>query len=77
MVHAPTRSTRDIDVKRRIITEVLRYESMIDSEWGCCHGIDSIAAGDCPSTDPDEIHGLQLLASAYADHPDYRQEWHR
>lgn len=62
----PARVLREVEAKRRLIAEIVpRVQSMdeqISTEWG---GSLDDAAGDL----------LRLLATAYADHPDYRPEW--
>lgn len=73
--HDPARVLREVEAKRQIIGEVLRYEAKIDSEWGCCHDAESIGAGSCPEINPNEIQALRLLAMPYADRPGYRDEW--
>lgn len=73
--HDPARVLAEVDAKRRLVAQVLRYEAKIDGEWGCCHSGDQIAAGQCEETNPNEIEALQLLALPYATHPDYREEW--
>lgn len=73
--HDPARVLREVEAKRRIIDDALRYEARIDGEWGCSHDPDEIAAGVCPYIPPDEIDALRLLALSYANHPSYRQEW--
>lgn len=73
--HDPARVLREIDAKRRMVDEVLAYEAKIDGEWGCCHGADEIAAGQCPEIQPTSITALRLLALPYADRPSYREEW--
>lgn len=71
----PARVLAEVDAKRRILDEILAYESKIDGEWGCCHSAEGIAAGQCPDIRPDDIHAVRLLALPYADRPGYREEW--
>ncbi|MGW5852100.1 DUF6221 family protein [Streptomyces sp. NPDC055254] len=71
----PARVLAEVDAKRQMLGVILRYEAKIDSEWGCCHSGDQIAAGQCEETNPNEIGALRLLALPYADHPKYRDEW--
>ena len=73
--HDPARILREVEAKRRIVQEILKYEAKIDSEWGCCHLMNEIADGLCSERSPASIPALQLLAVSYADHPDYREEW--
>jgi hypothetical protein len=73
--HDPARVLREVTAKRMLIAAVLRYETIIDGEWGDCHEEDEIAAGLCPEHQPDEMAALRWLAAVYSDHPDYRQEW--
>jgi hypothetical protein len=67
--HDPVRVLREVEAKRRIVHE---YEVEVDRgpagsrlEFEARHGgiLDAYRAS------------LRILASAYADHPDYRQEW--
>ncbi|MGW1938970.1 DUF6221 family protein [Streptomyces goshikiensis] len=73
--HNPARVLAEVDVRRRLIQEVLRYEAKIDGEWGCCHSREQIAAGLCEEINPDDIEALRLLALPYADQPGYREKW--
>ncbi len=64
----PARVLREIQAKRRILTEVVAQidgmDQQIISEWGSSQG------------EPDESHLLlRLLAAPYDSHPDYRPEW--
>lgn len=72
--HDPARVLREVEAKRRLIGQILQYESTIDSEW-CCHGADEIGAGTCPETRVGEIEALRLLALPYADRDGYCEEW--
>jgi hypothetical protein len=69
------RPLREVTAKRVLIAAVLRYETIIDGEWGDCHEEDEIAAGLCPEHQPDEMGALRHLAAVWSDHPDYREEW--
>jgi hypothetical protein len=71
----PARVLREVDAKRRMIGEVLKYEAKIDGEWGCCHEVDEIAAGECPEIQPQDVTALRLLAAVYADRLGYQEAW--
>jgi hypothetical protein len=67
--HHPERVLREVEAKRRIVHE---YEVEVDRgpagsrlEFEARHGgiLDAYRAS------------LRILAAAYSDHPDYRQEW--
>jgi hypothetical protein len=73
--HDPARVLREVDAKRRMIGEVLKYEAKIDGEWGCCHEVDEIAAGECPEIQPQDVTALRLLAAVYADRLGYQEAW--
>jgi hypothetical protein len=73
--HDPRRALREVEVKRKIITQTFAYEATLDGEWGCCHEDGEIVAGVCPEIKPDKIAMLRLLAAVYSDHPDYLPEW--
>lgn len=69
------RPLREVEAKRKLIAAVLRYETIIDGEWGDCHEEDEIAAGLCPEHQPGKMDALRWIAAVYDDHPDYRAEW--
>jgi hypothetical protein len=71
----PARVLAEVEVKRCILDEILRYEAKIDSEWGCCHSAEAIAAGQCPETKPSDIPAIRLLAQPYAGRDGWREEW--
>jgi hypothetical protein len=73
--HDPARVLREIDAKRQMIGEFIRYESEIDYARGCCHSEDAIVSGLHGGHLPKDILGLRLLALPYADRPGYREEW--
>ncbi|MFM9629397.1 DUF6221 family protein [Streptomyces galilaeus] len=73
--HDPARVLREIEAKRQLLTEILRYEAKIDGEWGCCHDPDEIATGQCAETQPQDITALRLLALPFADRPGYQESW--
>lgn len=71
----PARVLREIEAKRRMLDEVLKYEAKIDGEWGCCHDPDEIAAGQCAETQPQDVTALRLLALPFADRPGFQESW--
>lgn len=71
--HDPVRVLREVEAKRAIVDEVLKYEATIDGEWGCGHTEEQIAAGGCPEIQVPA--SLRSLAAVWSDHPDYRAEW--
>ena len=58
--------TNDRDTRRRIDAECAAKCRIVELHRDC----DDVAYGD-DSTCPE----LRALATVYADHPDYRQEW--
>jgi hypothetical protein len=73
-VHAdPARVLREVEAKRQIVDEHGDVnggscDTCVDGAWGYpTHG------GSTPQDYP--CRTLRLLASVYADHADYRQEW--
>jgi hypothetical protein len=68
--HDPARVLREVEAKRRILTDVVsEMDSMTDQihlEWG---------AGPLDPTTRESLILLRLLALPYADHPDFRDEW--
>ncbi|WP_017596562.1 DUF6221 family protein [Nocardiopsis potens] len=73
--HDPARVLREVRAKRRLARFALAQAAAVDAEYGCRHGADEIAAGECPDHRPEVDAGLRALAAVYADHPDYREEW--
>lgn len=74
--HDPARVLAEVDAKRRLLDEILWYESMQDGDCGCGHGPDAIAAGECKlGGGPDRITAFRILALPYAAHPDYQDAW--
>ncbi|MDX3247174.1 DUF6221 family protein [Streptomyces sp. ME18-1-4] len=63
--HDPARVLREIDAKRRLLTELLpdleHADRLIEGEWG---------SGDDLAT-----RALRLLALPYADQPGYLESW--
>lgn len=71
----PARALAECASKRALIEIAFETERTIDGEWGCVHSIEEIRAGECPISQPDGIEMLQVLARAYADHPDFQEAW--
>jgi hypothetical protein len=61
--HDPARTLREVEAKRRIISEYERYVAERRRAMG---GWDTYS-------EPSPV--IAALAAVYADHPDYRQEW--
>ena len=57
----PARVLAECEAKRRIISLHRQYE------WPSCDGGDAHGPENCET--------LRILASVYADHPDFRAEW--
>ena len=65
----PRRVLADCEAKRQAVECAWGDHLQIESEWGSCQGRRALeAANDYPGV-------IQWLASVYADHPDYREEW--
>lgn len=66
--HDPARVLREVEAKRRILSEVVPeidgLEDRIDSEWG---------AGD--PAERESVALLRMLVLPYNDRPGYREEW--
>jgi hypothetical protein len=74
--HDPARVLREIEAKRRMITEVAAaHASAIDMEHACCHDPEQILAGECEQHAPNDLPLLRLLALPYADRPGYEEGW--
>jgi hypothetical protein len=73
--HNPARELAEVDAKRQILDEVLRYEAKIDGEWGCLHSAEQIGAGQCMEIRPSGVVAIRLLALPYAGRPGWREEW--
>lgn len=74
----PARVLAECEAKRALIEYAFENAQSIDNEWGCCHKADQIRSGDVPdSCYGPGVAGMILgpLASVYADHPDYDEEW--
>ncbi len=80
----PARVLREVEAKRRIIDELVDAREARRKAWAnylaWTDGKPEPFPGGERSDGPDRIiAGLEraviLLASEYADHPDYRQEW--
>ncbi|WP_405149464.1 DUF6221 family protein [Sphaerisporangium sp. NBC_01403] len=71
VVYDPARALREVEAKRRIISEHAPHE---DYSWACrtCSAADSCGCMGGPDL---PCPTLRLLALPYADHPDYREEW--
>lgn len=63
------------DAGRRLMAEILEYESRRDAEFGCCCEAEEIAAGECECVAVDEIPALRALALPFAGHPDFEDRW--
>ncbi|MFJ6579226.1 DUF6221 family protein [Streptomyces sp. NPDC091368] len=61
--HGPARVLAEVKAKRKLLDEILWYESTLEMDRGC--------SGD-PKTIP---AALQVLALPYADHLDYQDTW--
>lgn len=64
----PTRVLAECAAKRKLIAiseEVERMDYQITQEWG--------GSGEAIDGTADDM--LKAMASVYADHPDYQQEW--
>lgn len=73
--HDPARVLAEVAAKRAIVDQAYGTAATIDGEWGCCHEPAQIKRGECPSTDMSVDPYLRHLASVYADHEGYREEW--
>lgn len=69
------RMLAQVAAMRGLLDEILAYEEKIDSEWGCGHSGEAIAAGDCLDSKPDKIPGLRMLVSVYANYFGFDEEW--
>jgi hypothetical protein len=69
------RALADVMAKRRLISQILRYEAKIDGEWGCCHSPRDIGAGKCKDAPVNEINALRILAQSYVGRPGYDEAW--
>lgn len=84
--HDPARVLRAVEAKRSLISDLLAQEHFLnDREWYGCRAV-TAGRGDEPDQptgepctcgrDEDVERRLRLLASEWADHPDYRhEEW--
>lgn len=72
--HDPARVLHEVAAKRRLVQQILEYESQDDAERGCSHTAEQIAAGECP-VKPEQVLALRLVASVWSDHEAYRPEW--
>jgi len=69
----PRRAAAEVEAKRRIVkTHSVRYFGRDSAVCETCHTY-TTDYGDEAEDFP--CITLRLLASVYADHPDYRQEW--
>ena len=65
----PARVLAECDAKRRIVEQAWKLEFEIDGEWGSSRSVEEMQAdGVCPGI-------IATLASVYADHPDFQDEW--
>ncbi|AIY16146.1 hypothetical protein GUY44_11990 [Pimelobacter simplex] len=65
----PARVLAECEAKRLAINAAWNDHERIEGEWGTCKSIEQMdALGDVPEV-------VTALASVYADHPDYRDEW--
>lgn len=71
----PPRVLAECSAKRLLIRVSAEGAAAEDGERGCCHLEQEILDGKCRSNKPHELTGLRVLASIYADHPDYNQAW--
>ena len=67
--HDPARVLREVDAKRKILTEIVPLVDSMDS-WIQ----ESMGAHDAPPLGESEAL-LRILAAAWSDHPDYDQGW--
>lgn len=58
-----------------LIEEILRYESAVDQELGCCHDTEGIVMGTCRNSVPERTTAFQILATSLADRPGFRTSW--
>lgn len=72
----PARVLREVEAKRRMITDVAASSaSALDMEHGCCHEPPQILASECSQFAPTDLPLLRLLASAYEARPGFKEEW--
>lgn len=65
----PARVLAECEAKRRAIDAAWSDHERIEGEWGSCQSREQMDAKD----DVPEV--VAHLATIYADHPDYRDEW--
>ena len=69
LIYRPARVLAECEAKRQAIKDAWGDHLQIESEWGSCRGQAALeAANDYPGV-------VQWLASVYADHADYCDEW--
>lgn len=72
----PARVLAEVAAKRRQIDWAYEHGEAVDAERGDCHNADAIRAGRCSDRGISAAQDvLQLLAAAYADHPDFDPAW--
>ena len=69
--YGPARVLAEYEAKRRIVTEWLEGVNRLDEHGRPTHMFDPFLSALLKSHE----RWLRLLASIYADHPDYREEW--
>lgn len=72
--HDPARVLAEVASKRLFLDLIFDYEARIDGEWGCGHGAEAIAAGEC-CMQPEDMPAVRALAAVYAGHEDYLEAW--
>ncbi|WP_158715739.1 MULTISPECIES: DUF6221 family protein [Streptomyces] len=65
--HDPARVLREVEAKRRLLTDYVENAADLDTQHA--PDMDYVGRADGLET------ALQHLATAYADHPDYRDNW--
>ena len=67
--HDPARVLAECEAKRAIVEAAWADHVRIEGEWGMCRSREQMEAqGDVPDV-------VAHLATIYASHPDYREEW--
>lgn len=79
--HNPARVLREVEAKRRILAEhnvwaavYPKHAHMADLDRHCV-GCGFTGSEEYAVDDVDECPTLRALATVYADHEDYREEW--
>jgi hypothetical protein len=72
----PARALAEVKAKRAALNLEFYYASCLDSESGCCHEPEEIAAGQCPIlSDLEDFPLLLALAQPYAGRPGWNEAW--